>query len=224
MTRFINEQFLRRKVEPELMDKLWAQGWRHFGEYFFRYSIAWHTGKAETVVPLRIELSKFEPSRSQKRALSRNRDLNVIVRPSFIDEFKQQLFHRHKQRFNHNVPDTIFDFLSGNPAETPCTNREIAVFSEHRLLGVSFLDIGKAATSSVYAIFEPEESKRSLGVFMILQAIRHSRELGCRYYYPGYAYRGPSFYDYKKNFAGLEALDWQTGWHPFQSDEGETDK
>ena len=215
MTGFINEYFLRHQVDPELMDKLWARGWRHFGEYFFRYSIAWHEGRAETVVPLRIELSKFEPSRSQKRALSRNRDLSVVVRPSFIDEFKQQLFHHHKQRFNHNVPDSIFDFLSGNPAETPCTNREIAVFAEDRLIGVSFLDIGKTSTSSVYAIFEPEESKRSLGVFMILQAIRHSRELGCRYYYPGYAYRGPSFYDYKKNFAGLESYDWQKGWQTY---------
>lgn len=221
---FINEYFLRHKVEPNEMDKLWALGWRHFGEYFFRYSIAWHADKAETVMPLRIELSKFAPSRSQKRALSRNSDLNVVVRPSFIDEFKQQLFHRHKRRFNHNVPDTIFDFLSDNPADTPCTNREIAVFYEDRLIGVSFLDIGKTSTSSVYAIFEPEESKRSLGVFMILQAIQHSRELGCRYYYPGYAYRGPSFYDYKKNFAGLEAYDWQTGWHPYHLDEGETDE
>ncbi|MBL8189740.1 MAG: arginine-tRNA-protein transferase, partial [Acidobacteria bacterium] len=41
MTRFINEEFFRHSIEPELMDKLWAQGWRHFGEYFFRYSIAW---------------------------------------------------------------------------------------------------------------------------------------------------------------------------------------
>lgn len=224
MTRFINEQFLRRKVEPELMDKLWAQGWRHFGEYFFRYSIAYHEGGAQTVIPLRIELSKFEPSRSQKRALNRNSDLKVIVRPSFIDEFKQQLFDRHKQRFNHNVPDSIFDFMSASPSDTPCPNLEIAVFEDDRLIGVSFLDVGKTSTSSVYAMFEPEESKRSLGVFMILQAIRHSRELGCRYYHPGYAYRGPSFYDYKKNFAGLESYDWQTGWNSYKPNQGETDE
>lgn len=200
------------------MDKLWARGWRHFGEYFFRYSIAYHEGGAQTVIPLRIELSKFELSRSQKRALSRNRDLKVVFRPTFIDDFKQQLFHHHKQRFNHNVPDSIYDFLSDSPSDTPCTNREIAVFADDRLIGASFLDIGKTSASSVYAIFEPEESKRSLGVFMILQAIRHSRELGCRYYYPGYAYRGQSFYDYKKNFSGLEAYDWQTGWQPYQPD------
>lgn len=223
-TGFINEYFLLHRAAPVRMDKLWAQGWRHFGEYFFRYSIAYNQGKAETVVPVRVELSKFKPSRSQKRALNRNRDLKVIVRPSFIDEFKQELFHRHKQRFNHNVPDTIFDFLSDSPADTPCTNREIAVFEGDRLIGVSFLDIGETSTSSVYAIFEPEESKRSLGVFMILQAIRYSQEIGCRYYYPGYVYRGPSFYDYKKNFSGLEGYIWQKGWQAYQSDKKEEAK
>lgn len=224
MTGFINEYFLRHRVEPEQMDKLWAQGWRHFGEYFFRYSIAHHNDGAQTVIPLRIDLTKFELSRSQKRALNRNRDLTVVVRPSFIDEFKKQLFHRHKRRFNHNVPDSILDFMSDRPAEVPCTNREIAVFADEKLIAVSFLDVGQASTSSVYAMFEPAESKRSLGIFMILQAINHSRELGCRYYYPGYAYRGQSFYDYKKNFAGLEAYDWQTGWQPYLPDEGETDE
>lgn len=224
MTGFINEYFLRHRAEPEQMDKLWAQGWRHFGEYFFRYSIAYHNGSAEKVIPLRIDLAKFKLSRSQKRALSRNRDLLVRVQPSFIDEFKQQLFHRHKRRFHHNVPDSIFDFMSDRPADVPCTNREIAIFADDRAIGVSFLDVGSTSTSSVYAMFEPTESKRSLGVFMILQAIAHSCELGCRYYYPGYAYHGPSFYDYKKNFAGLEAYDWQTGWQPYSPDQGETDE
>ena len=218
---FINESFLRHRVSPEQMDGLWAQGWRHFGEYFFRYSLGFHDGEARLVLPLRIDLASFQPSRSQKRALARNRDLEVVVRPTFIDEMKERLFHLHKQRFGRNVPDSIYDFLSASPADTPCTNREIAVLFEGRLIGVSFLDVGRKSASSVYAMFDPVESKRSLGVFMILQAIQHARTLGCRHYYPGYAYREPSFYDYKKNFAGLEYYDWKTGWQPYQ---GETEE
>src|SRR5215213_5239775 len=140
---FINESFLRHRLTPEQMDVLWMRGWRHFGEYFYRYSIGFHDGQARLVLPLRIDLATFQPSRSQKRAVARNRDLEVIVRPTFIDETKEQLFQRHKQRFNHNVPDTIYDFLSASPADTPCTNREIAVLLEGRLIGVSFLDIGQ---------------------------------------------------------------------------------
>lgn len=213
---FINEYFMRAQVAPEMMDQLWARGWRHFGEYFFRYSIGYHDGEARKVIPLRVDLEKFLPSRSQKRAVARNRDLEVIIRPTFIDDEKRQLFHRHKQRFEHNMPDTIYDFLSHSPADTPCTNREIAVLAEGKLISVSFLDVGRTSCSSVYAMFEPEESKRSLGIFMILEAIRYSREIGCRYYYPGYAYRGPSFYDYKKNFSGLEVYEWERSWNPYQ--------
>lgn len=221
---FINEYFLRDQISPEQMDRLWARGWRHFGEYFFRYSNALHDDEVRLVIPLRIDLERFLLSRSQKRALARNSDLEVAIRPSFVDEAKHLLFNCHKQRFKHNVPDTIYDFLSQSPADRPCINREIAVLADRKLIAVSFLDIGRDATSGLYAMFEPDESKRSLGIFMILQAIQYSREIGCRYYHPGYAYRGPSFYDYKKNFSGLEAYDWQTGWRAYHQDKGDIDE
>ena len=77
------------------------------------------------------------------------------------------------------------------------------------------MDVGKRSTSGVYAMFDPNETKRSLGILMILHSIRFSRERGCRYYYPGYAYHEPFTYDYKKRFTGLEYLDWETGWKPY---------
>jgi arginine-tRNA-protein transferase len=114
-----------------------------------------------------------------------------------------------------NVPESIFDFLSTEPASVPCINREICVYRRDELLAASFLDVGATATSAVYAAFEPDESKRSLGIFTMLRAIEYSRSLGARYYYPGYAYREPSGYDYKKNFAALEYLEWGAGWKPW---------
>src|SRR5262245_14494206 len=220
---FIEEYFVRARVSPEQMDSLWALGWRHFGNYFFRYSASHHWGGFRTVMPLRIDLSKFAPSRSQKRAMSRNRDLHVVIRETVIDGVKEELFYRHRERFKDNVPDSIYDFLTKAPSVEPCPNQEICVYDGDRLLAASFLDIGAQSTSAVYAMFEPSESKRSLGVFTMLEAIRRSRELGCRYYYPGYAYREPSVYDYKKNFAGSEYYDWIEGWRPFTKEDGETE-
>jgi len=211
----INEYFVRPRATPEQMDFLWALGWRHFGSYFFRYSASRRQGELLTVIPLRVNLSKFEPSRSQKRAVARNRDLRVVIRDTFIDDVKEELFYRHRERFKDNIPNSIHDFLSKEPAVEPCRNREICVYDGDNLLAASFLDIGGQSTSAVYAMFEPSESKRSLGVFTILEAIRYSREIGCKYYYPGYAYREPSVYDYKKNFAGSEYYDWGKGWRPF---------
>jgi leucyl-tRNA---protein transferase len=212
---FIDEYFVRARVTPEQMDSLWALGWRHFGNHFFRYSASRHQGGFRTVIPLRVDLSKFAPSRSQKRAMARNRDLRVVIRDTFIDNLKKELFYRHRVRFKNNVPNSIYYFLSKAPSVEPCPNQEICVYDGDRLLAVSFLDIGAQSTSAVYAMFEPSESKRSLGVFTMLEAIRRSRELGYRYYYPGYAYREPSFYDYKKNFAGSEFFDWKGEWKLF---------
>ena len=212
---FIEEYFVRARVSPEQMDSLWALGWRHFGNYFFRYSASLHWGGFRTVMPLRVDLSKFAPSRSQRRVRGRNLDLRIVIRDTFIDEVKKGLFYRHRERFKENVPDSIYDFLSEEPAVEPCRNREICVYDGARLLAASFLDIGGQSTSAVYAMFEPSESKRSLGVFTMLEAIRYSRELGCKYYYPGYAYREPSVYDYKKNFVGSEYYDWRGDWKPF---------
>lgn len=217
---FVNEYFVRAQMAPEQMDFLWAFGWRHFGNYFFRYSASHTPGGLRSVMPLRVDLSKFEASRSQKRALARNRGLRVVIRDTFIDEVKKGLFYRHRERFKENVPDSIYSFLSEEPAAEPCRNQEICVYDSHRLLAASFLDIGGQSTSAVYAMFEPSESKRSLGVFTMLEAIRYSRELGCRYYYPGYTYHEASFYDYKKNFAGTEYYDWKEGWKLFTRREG----
>lgn len=210
-----DEYFLCLRASPGKMDELWSEGWRHFGIIFVRYRTSIHGSKPFTVLPLRVELERFKLSRSQKRVLKINRDTQAVLRPSFIDPDKESLFDNHRTRFDENVPDSLFNFLSPNPAEVPCVNLELCIYRGERLLGVTFLDIGKQATSAVYAIFDPAESKRSLGILMMLHSIQFSIERGCRYYYPGYAYREPFTYDYKKRFTGLEFLDWDDGWQPY---------
>lgn len=212
---FPDQSFQCQQVAPEQMDEMWAQGWRHFGTAFFRYAVAFHDGRLFSVIPLRIDLTRFAPSRSQKRVIARNRDLQVVIRDTRLDREKETLFARHRERFNFNVPDSLYDFLSARPATVPCHNQEICVYAGDRLIAVSFLDCGRTATSGVYAMFDPVESPRSPGILLILESIRYARKLGCRYYYPGYAYREPSVYDYKKRFEGLEYLAWESGWRSY---------
>ncbi len=210
-----DEHFLCLRASPGKMDQLWSEGWRHFGIIFVRYRTSTHGGKPFHVLPLRIDLARFALSRSQKRVLVKNRDTDVVLRPSLIDDEKTALFEKHRVRFNENVPTSLFNFLSPNPAEVPCVNLELCIYQGGQLLAVTFLDIGETATSAVYAIFDPAQAKRSLGVLMMLHTIRLSQSQGRRYYYPGYAYREPFTYDYKKNFSGLESLDWDAGWKPY---------
>lgn len=209
------EFFFRWEVGPREMDALWAEGWRHFGPLFFRYRRTSYAGRGCTVLPLRLDLSRFAPTRSQRRVLARNRDASVEIGPTVITGETLEMFERHRERFTYAVPDALESFLSYyEPSTVPCRNETISVRLGGRLAAVSFLDVGREATSAVYAMFEPAESRRSLGIFTMLEAVRRSRALGCLYYYPGYACREPSVYDYKKNFDGLEYYDWRGAWRP----------
>ncbi len=219
--RAMDEVMLIEAVPPALMDRLWEAGWRHFGVMFFRYSQQAAEGSGEesegeraleVIQPLRIDLERWAPTKSQRRVLRRNADVEVAFRPAERSEEAEALFQRHKTRFRRLVPETLGNFLSANPAKVPCRCVECRVTVKGRLVALSFLDVGEAATSAVYGVFEPEEARRSLGIFTMLKEIEHSRERGCRWYYPGYATQGPSAYDYKKQFRALEWLDWESGW------------
>ena len=212
---FINEEFYADAVTPAQLDLLLADGWRHFGTHFFRYSLAVYNNEIRRVQPLRIRLVDFRLSKSQRRVLRKNEDLRVEIRPIEITPASDRLFHRHKERFSHGVPGAIFDFLSTEPVTVPTNGREIAVYLDDRLVAVSYFDETQTSISGIYAIFDPDEAHRRLGIFTMLREIEYARSSGRDYYYQGYAYEGESFYDYKKRFSGLEQFDWNSNWHSF---------
>ena len=65
-------------------------------------------------------------------------------------------------------------------------------------------------------MFDPARAERGLGIFTLLKEIEFAIETGREFYYLGYAYDGPSFYDYKKRFRAAEAFDWRGNWIPFE--------
>jgi len=215
---FINEEFCTPKISPQQLDTLLADGWRHFGEHFFRYNIGFHEDELRRVLPLRIRVAEFTLSKSQRRILKKNQDLQTVIRPIVITPEKEILFEAHKKRFTHSVPDSLYDFLSVAPADVPCEALEVCVFAQEKLLAASFFDVGATAVSGVYAMFDPEETSRSLGIYTMLLTIDYALKNDKTFYYPGYAYEGNSFYDYKKRFSALETFDWNGDWKNFESD------
>ena len=131
---FINEQFYADGVSPGQLDNLLADGWRHFGTQFFRYSFSFYDLDIRQVIPLRIRLSNFSPSKSQRRVLSKNNDLQTMFRPIAITPAAEDLFEIHKARFKSGIPNSIYDFLSTQPESVPCEATEAAVFDGVRLL------------------------------------------------------------------------------------------
>jgi arginine-tRNA-protein transferase len=209
---FINEEFYSLKATPRQMDALWENGWRHFGTHFFRYSLGLYETEIRRVQPLRIRLGDFSFSKSQRRVFRRNKDVRTVIRPVEITTEKELLFELHRQRFKRDAPFSLYDFLSYDAARVPCKALEVCVYRETELLAASFFDVGERAVSSIYAMFAPEETARSLGIFTMLLEIEWARENKKDFLYQGYAYEGNSFYDYKKRFRALEKFDWKGNW------------
>lgn len=215
---FINEEFFSSQVSPTQTDSLLAEGWRHFGEHFYRYNLGYYKFEIREVIPLRVRLADFSFSKSQRRVLKKNADLQTIIRPAEVTVEKEDLFERHKERFEHGVPDSLYDFLSYEPASVPCEALEICVYRQKELLSVSFFDVGEESISSVYGMFAPEETSRSLGILTMLLEINFALAGGKKFYYHGYCYEGNSFYDYKKRFRALEKYDWNGSWTDFSEE------
>ena len=82
-------------------------------------------------------------------------------------------------------------------------------------MACSFIDITTYSISSTYAMFDLSESNRSLGIYTMILEMMYAKAQKKRFYYLGYAYETPSFYDYKKKFANTEFYDWKTQlWQP----------
>ncbi len=211
---FLNEEFTAAQVTPAQLDGLLGDGWRHFGPHFFRYNLGIHNDEIRRVIPLRIRLSEFKLSKSQARVLRRNDDLAISVEPVKITAEVQDLFKRHKQRFKQHPPDSIYSFISDDSDLELCTTFQQCVRTGERLLAVGFLDVGEISVSGIYTSFEPEETRRSLGIFTIMKEIEYAILHRKKFYYLGYCYSGSSFYDYKKRFHATEGYDWNGNWVP----------
>ena len=211
----INEEFEATKVTPEQYDHLLANAWRHFGSHFFRYNFGIYEDEIRRVIPLRIRLADLKISKSQRRVLRRNADLEVSISPYEVTSETHQLFEHHKRRFKTGVPNSIYDFIARDAASSPTELLEISVRDRGKLVAASFFDLAECSVSAIYGCFDPEETRRSLGIFTMLKVMEYARDLGLEFYYHGYAYEGSSFYDYKKHFTAIEAFDWNGIWRPF---------
>jgi arginine-tRNA-protein transferase len=222
------KQFELDRATPAMMDSFWADGWRHFGTYFFR-EIFGVLGKRLTLhLALRINLEQFRLSKRLRRIRNRNNDAIIIIDNAHISAEKEYLFEEHSQKFTDNKPQKLTDFISQEPSIIPCSTKECRVeivhetiasndIDENELIAISFFDIGEEACSSVYAFYDIEESqKRSLGILTLMKEIEYAIDQGKKYMYLGYSFREHSHYDYKKQFAGLEFYTWQGEWLPIE--------
>jgi arginine-tRNA-protein transferase len=213
----VQDVFFADKLTLRRWDKMLAEGWRHNGMMFFRTSHDMdEDNNLRSVMPLRYVLKKLTLTKSQRIIFNRNQDLQHIFRPTVIDDEKHELFFKHTEKFDFRRPVSIWDFISPQPQKTPFKTWELCVYKEDKLVACSFLDITSNSISSTYAMYDLDESKRSLGTYTMILEVLRGIATNKKYYYPGYVYDSSSFYDYKKRFNNKEYFDWHIRrWVPY---------
>ncbi len=209
------------RIPPQALDGLLADGWRHFGSFFFRDIFNIYEGRLVRVLPLRIVLDRFALAKDQRRILKKNSDLIIEFGPLKIDDQQLEIFEKHKQRFDKNPPESLYTYFETVDSEcVPSLIWQCSVFLENalgkKLIAVSYFDLAQASLSSIFAIFDPDYQDRSLGTFTLLMEILFAQENQKIYVYTGYAYQAPSHYEYKKRFKGTEFYDYISSWHPLE--------
>ncbi|MDO8368321.1 MAG: hypothetical protein Q7T20_16085 [Saprospiraceae bacterium] len=212
----IDERADMVQLNPVVLDRILSEGWRLLGRRLVRHNFStWHHKLCRTI-PLRVRLSQFELSKSQRQTLRRNADLRVMSGAAQFDAERERLFDLHRERFHEKQSTTLGSFIHSEfPHKFPTEGRELAVHLEEELIACSFFHLGQKAVSGTYCVFDPSQSRRSLGTLTMLLELLLAQEMGMDFYYHGYAHDIPSQFDYKLNVNGLESLNWETGeWSP----------
>ncbi len=183
-------------------------GWRRSGMVFYKPVCE----TCNECRPIRIPVDEFSPSRTQRKLLNRNRDIEGRSCSPTPTEEKFDLFVRYQKSRHTGEMCTEWqefsDFLYQSPVET----REIEFHLDERIVAVAIVDIDGNCLSSVYTYFDPEKVNSSLGTWAILWLIHHAKQLRMTHYYMGYFIRDCVKMNYKSMFQPCEIGDSCGNW------------
>ncbi len=164
--------------------------------------------------PVRIPVTRFRPSRTQKRLAKRNADLTATLCEPTPTEEQYQLFMRY-QNSRHSGSDMAEMSRADYQAMVAEGGASCAIVEfrlpDDQLVGCVLIDCLSDGVSAVYSFYDPDLARRSLGTTMILAVIGLVQESQLAHVYLGYWIRESSKMAYKSQFRPLEALGPQ-GW------------
>ena len=215
---------LQGENAAKLNDSLSGQGFRRSQNVLYRPSCA----DCAACLSARIDVAAFEPTKSQKRTLRRNRAISRRATSPWATEDQYELFRRYldSRHADGGMADMdVFEFAA-MIEETPIRSRVIEYTDTEtgELVGVCLTDVLGDGVSMVYSFYTPDRPQAGLGNYIILDHIDIARSAGLPYVYLGYWVPGSQKMGYKARFSGLEVYlggSWQKMTDPegFQPDQ-----
>lgn len=191
-------------IDKTLNSKLSELGYRRSGAHLYRPDC----DHCSACLSCRVPVASFDMKRRHKRTWKRNRDLTVIECNDLTGEEAYVLYQRYidiRHRDGDMYPASREQFEAFIKTKTVDT-RFFKFYAGSKLLAVSVTDVLEHGLSAVYTYFDPEMPARSLGNYVILWQIQHTRALGLPYLFLGYWIRDCAKMQYKSEYRPLELL------------------
>lgn len=201
-------------VGDQLYSVAIESGFRRSGETVYRP----HCTECQACKSVKIDVQAHRLSRSQKRTLKRNQDIQTQFVEPIFDERHFQLYCRY-QAWKH--PGDSMDHGDRQKYEESLVKSSVRTvflefYVEQKLVAVSVIDIAAKGLSAVYTFFEPGEASRSLGRLAVLTIVEQARELDLDYVYLGYWIKNCKKMSYKAEYQPLLSYDGSY-WIDFQT-------
>ena len=186
-----------------------ARGWRRFGKYFF-HPICDGCNECKSI---RVDVKAYTKySKSQKKAIKRNVDTQIILQKPTISREHISLYnkyHAHKHQTdgwshrNISQREYMENFVEG----AHDFGKEVLYIVDNKIVGVDLIDILDDGISSIYFYYDPDYARLSLGTFSLLYQINLANTLKLPWIYLGYWVDGCKAFAYKSRFQPEEILD-----------------
>lgn len=168
-------------------------------------------------ISVRIPVQKFIPTKKQKKTWRQNGDLSLFITPNVATEeqyglFKTYLDVRHPDGGMNSMDEEDFRAMIED-SPVPAFLLEARDSESGVLQGVMLADIFDDGLSAVYSFFNPDEPKRSLGTFLVLELVRQAKSFNLPYVYLGYYIAECPNMAYKARFFPLEKFENDV-WSP----------
>lgn len=191
------------RVDKDLYSALSEVGFRRSGSHIYR---PW-CQSCSACIPVRVPVQEFAPTRRHRRIWKRNQDLTATrITPALTEEYFE-LYERYittRHADGDMYPADIDQFRS-----FLVEGRPEAVFVEFRddaatLVALAVVDELNNGLSAIYTAFDPEDTRRSLGVYAVLWLIEHARHANLTHLYLGYWIKQCQKMSYKTDYQPLE--------------------